>query len=211
MKTPRFTPEDIALFESGLRMKKSADKATFPYALIRLKKQLGVSKDQEVAEFLNMGKTAFSARKRRNSFPEKELYALAANRPDLKIDVNYVLLGIDSQAQALHLTASPDDMNAAALTAQELRAISDVLMASFEAAAGRLQLLCARIANLRPSASGPSLPGLPAECSTEHGPALTDGAPAANRHCVAPFAPCATVAIQQLSAPAHLQSLHGLS
>lgn len=73
----------------------------FPDSLARLKHALRVSKDQEVAQALELSKTAFSERKKRGAFPEKELRALAARRPELGIDVNYVLTGIDGSAQAL--------------------------------------------------------------------------------------------------------------
>lgn len=65
----------------------------FPDALARLKHALRVSKDGEVAEALGMTRTAFSERKKRGSFPEKELRALTQQRPDLGIDVDYVLTG----------------------------------------------------------------------------------------------------------------------
>ena len=65
----------------------------FSDSLLRLKHYLRVSKDQEVANALGLSKTAFSERKKRNSFPEKELRALAQQRPELGIDVEYVLTG----------------------------------------------------------------------------------------------------------------------
>lgn len=63
----------------------------FSDSLSRLKHELRVSKDGEVAVALGMTKTAFSERKKRGSFPEKELRALAAEKPE--IDVHYVLTG----------------------------------------------------------------------------------------------------------------------
>lgn len=63
----------------------------FSDSLSRLKHELRVSKDGEVAVALGMTKTAFSERKKRGSFPEKELRALAEARPE--IDVHYVLTG----------------------------------------------------------------------------------------------------------------------
>lgn len=65
----------------------------FSDCLDRLKPTLRVSKDQEVAAALGLSKTAFSERKKRGSFPDRELRALAQQRPDLKIDVDYVLTG----------------------------------------------------------------------------------------------------------------------
>ena len=72
----------------------------FEEALLRLKQQLKVTEDRHVAAALGMNGKAFTARKRRNSFPETELYALVAKRPDLHLDVHYVLTGITGAAQA---------------------------------------------------------------------------------------------------------------
>lgn len=71
----------------------------FSDLLLRLKHSLRVSKDQEVADFLGLSRTAFSERKKRNAFPEKELRALARQRPELGIDVEYVLTGISTEAR----------------------------------------------------------------------------------------------------------------
>ena len=70
----------------------------FDEALLRLKRQVGTLEDQQVADLLGLKKAAFSARKSRGSFPEKELRALAQQRPELGIDVDYVLTGISSAA-----------------------------------------------------------------------------------------------------------------
>ena len=63
----------------------------------RLKYELRVSKDREVATFLGMKSAAYSARKSRNSFPTKNLLAALQMRPDLRIDSSYVLSGVRSQ------------------------------------------------------------------------------------------------------------------
>lgn len=65
----------------------------FDQQLMRLKSLLGVTGDQDVAALLDMSKAAFSDRKKRDSFPEEKLRALAHRRPDLPIDVEYVLRG----------------------------------------------------------------------------------------------------------------------
>lgn len=65
----------------------------FDQQLMRLKSLLGVTGDQDVAALLDMSKAAFSDRKKRDSFPEEKLRALAQRRPDLPIDVEYVLRG----------------------------------------------------------------------------------------------------------------------
>lgn len=65
----------------------------FDEAALRLKQQLKVTEDKQAAEMLGMTGNAWTMRKRRRSFPEVELYALAAKRPELKINVEYVLTG----------------------------------------------------------------------------------------------------------------------
>ena len=59
-----------------------------------------MGEDQEVADVLGMSKAAFSARKKRGSFPENELYALAAKHPDLGLDVGYVMTGKSAKQTA---------------------------------------------------------------------------------------------------------------
>lgn len=65
----------------------------FDEAALRLKQQLKVTEDKQVAEALGLSGNAWTMRKRRGSFPEKELRALAQRRPDLGVDVEYVLTG----------------------------------------------------------------------------------------------------------------------
>jgi hypothetical protein len=85
-----------------------ADVDFFIGALNRLKESLGVSKDKQVAEALGLTDKAFNARKARKSFPEIDLLALSARRPELKMDVTYVLTGervSDRDQEVLTLTA----------------------------------------------------------------------------------------------------------
>lgn len=70
-----------------------ADEKYFLAALARLKEGLGLSKDKEVAAELGLSDKALNARKARASFPETELLALSARRPELKLDVAYILTG----------------------------------------------------------------------------------------------------------------------
>lgn len=70
----------------------------FSESLDRLKFQLRVSKDQEVAAALGMSKTAFSERKKRGSFPEREVLELCKSRPEL--DSHFILTGITRVAIA---------------------------------------------------------------------------------------------------------------
>lgn len=65
----------------------------FEEVALRLKQQLKATEDKQVAEALGMTGSAWTKRKTRGSFPEKELRALAQQRPELGIDVEYVLHG----------------------------------------------------------------------------------------------------------------------
>ncbi len=65
------------------------DVEKFSEKLARLKHELRVSKDGEVAKLLGLSATAFSERKKRESFFEKEVAA----RPELLVDLNYVVTG----------------------------------------------------------------------------------------------------------------------
>ncbi len=62
-------------------------------AVLRLKEQVRIKTDKDIAALLGMDVSAFNKRKKRNSFPERELLALAAARPDLNLDVDYILNG----------------------------------------------------------------------------------------------------------------------
>ena len=65
----------------------------FEEATLRLKQQLQKTQDKEIAATLGLSAQSWAGRKKRNSFPEKELRALAQQRPELGIDVEYVLTG----------------------------------------------------------------------------------------------------------------------
>ena len=87
-----------------------ADVDFFEAKLNRLKTVLHVTKDKEAGEALGLKEKAFNARKTRGSFPEKELRALAQQRPELGLDVDYVLTGVTEeeslrQRAALHAAA----------------------------------------------------------------------------------------------------------
>jgi hypothetical protein len=73
----------------------------FERAALRLKEQAGVATDKDLSALLGMDVSAYNKRKTRGSFPIEKLHALATTRPDLKIDVAYVLTGITSAATAL--------------------------------------------------------------------------------------------------------------
>lgn len=66
---------------------------SFELTLLRLKEQLGVTTDKQVDELLGMEVSAFNKRKARGSFPESHLMRLLEQRPELGLDVTYVLTG----------------------------------------------------------------------------------------------------------------------
>lgn len=74
------------------------ENVNFLHIINRLKTVLGITKDKEVAEALGLKETALNVRKKRNSFPDRELRALAQQRPELGIDVDYVLTGQTKEA-----------------------------------------------------------------------------------------------------------------
>jgi hypothetical protein len=78
----------------------------FDAQLLRLKQVLGITEDQQVAAALGMTKAGFSARKARESFPQRELFALAETRPELALDVAYVLTGESQRQKAVKAAAS---------------------------------------------------------------------------------------------------------
>lgn len=78
----------------------------FGALLLRLKEQVGIPTDKEVAALLGMSEKAFHARKTRGAFPEDKLFALAAKRPDLRIDVDFVLTGVSAKQTADRMLAN---------------------------------------------------------------------------------------------------------
>jgi hypothetical protein len=64
---------------------------SFRQSLLRLKLQLNVETDQEVAAVLGFTANNFTNRKSRGYFPVDRLRAVAQQRPDLGLDVDYVL------------------------------------------------------------------------------------------------------------------------
>ena len=79
----------------------------FDERLLRLKQEAGIADDQGVAALLGLSKAAFSDRKRRNAFPEDKLLAAKVTRPDLNLDVAYVLTG---ERQAGHARTTSETL-----------------------------------------------------------------------------------------------------
>lgn len=83
----------------------------FQETLLRLKSQLKMERDQEVAEVLGLTKSAFSERKKRGSFPEKEVLALAQKRPDLGLDLDFIFTGTSASSfEAVAVQHAPAHM-----------------------------------------------------------------------------------------------------
>lgn len=87
----------------------------FDHQLLRLKQALGAAEDQAVAAALGLSKAAFADRKKRAAFPADKVKALAADRPELGLDVQYVLTGTTAR-----FDSSIDKLRRASETAQEL-------------------------------------------------------------------------------------------
>lgn len=78
----------------------------FDAALLRLKGILGMTEDQDVARALGMSKAGFAQRKARDSFPADRLATLAMEKPELRIDVRWVVTGKTAQQRAVDAAAS---------------------------------------------------------------------------------------------------------
>lgn len=87
----------------------------FDHQLLRLKQALGVVEDQAVAAVLGMSKAAFADRKKRGAFPSDKVKALAADRPELGLDVRYIATGMTAK-----LESSLDRLRHASEVAQQL-------------------------------------------------------------------------------------------
>lgn len=61
--------------------------------LLRLKERVGVGSDKALADLLGMGEKALNARKKRGVSMKDKVLVLAADRPDLELDVGYILTG----------------------------------------------------------------------------------------------------------------------
>lgn len=72
---------------------------SFDAALLRLKQQLKVTEDKEVAEHLGLSASALNMRKKRGNFPTKEVFALAARCPELGIDPDWVVTGVSGRME----------------------------------------------------------------------------------------------------------------
>ena len=72
---------------------------SFEEATLRLKQQLRVTEDQQAAELLGLTGQAWVKRKKRESFPTKEVFALAQRRPELMLDPDWIVTGSSKRAE----------------------------------------------------------------------------------------------------------------
>lgn len=82
---------------------------SFEEAALRLKQQLRVSDDSQAAQAIGMSPRAWAGRKKNDSFPADKLRALVQQRPELGIDVDYVLTGQSTQAAAAQMVLNMAD------------------------------------------------------------------------------------------------------
>lgn len=110
--------------------------ARFPAQLHRLKTALNVAEDREVAAALGMTPTALALRKRRDAFPEEQLISLAASRPELRLDIVFIVTG--ARQGGLESLLIRGDITR--LEQAELRASRDAYMARLGECAERMSL-----------------------------------------------------------------------
>ncbi|GLT22668.1 hypothetical protein GCM10007933_21280 [Zoogloea oryzae] len=71
----------------------------FDEASLRLKQQLKVTTDKEASEVLGLSQRAWAGRKDRDSFPVKEVFMLAAQRPELGLDPDWIVTGSSNKME----------------------------------------------------------------------------------------------------------------
>ena len=71
----------------------------FDEATLRLKQQLHVTQDKQVAAALSMTEAAWKMRKKRDNFPVNEVFALAAQKPELGLDPDWIVTGIANRTE----------------------------------------------------------------------------------------------------------------
>lgn len=135
------------------------DRNFFDEALLRLKAELRVQSDKDVAARLGMKPTAFNVRKSRASFPRDKVVTMGAEG---KIDAAFVLTGVRSEVHAQlakvrvasemasQLPGSPEERSAMAgllLNGMSLAPDEQMLLDAYRAmdAAGKKALLSAAL------------------------------------------------------------------
>ncbi|WDU48704.1 helix-turn-helix domain containing protein [Taylorella equigenitalis] len=81
----------------------------FEAKIARLKNELNVKTDKEVAEFFNLSPNSFSDRRIRNSFPDRKLKEIVMGNPKWKhIDLEWVLTGMTATEYEVNETIPMD-------------------------------------------------------------------------------------------------------
>lgn len=73
----------------------------FEEAALRLKQQLKVTEDKQAASALGLTDSAWKMRKQRENFPTKEVFALAAQRPELGLDPDWIVSGSSNRMETV--------------------------------------------------------------------------------------------------------------
>lgn len=76
----------------------------FDEATLRLKQQLKVTEDKQVAAVLGLSEGAWKMRKKRSSFPMQEIFDLAAEHPELGLDPDWIKTG-----HGIHMSTDSKD------------------------------------------------------------------------------------------------------
>lgn len=71
----------------------------FEEASLRLKQALKVTTDKEVAGLLGLSPVAWVGRKNRGNFPVNEVRVLAAQHPELGLDVDWIVTGSSNKME----------------------------------------------------------------------------------------------------------------
>lgn len=81
----------------------------FKKILLRLKNELSVETDNQIAEFLGLTPAAFRTRKNRNSFPVHQLTEFVLSHPELDLDLDYILGNVKTpkEKKGLEIVVNP--------------------------------------------------------------------------------------------------------
>ncbi len=75
----------------------------------RLKTELSISMDKDIAELLGISKFSFAERKKRDSFPVHQLTEFVLSHPELNLDLDYILGNIKTpkEQKGLEIVVNP--------------------------------------------------------------------------------------------------------
>lgn len=129
---------------------------SFDEQMLRLKQVLGLTADQDIAALLRLTKSALSVRKRRDAFPIEAVERLAQTRPELRIDLRYIVTGESTQflaslgmlreASKIHSDVAKRDALAGEMLALQPSSREAALLADFRHCSSSDQDVLTRIA-----------------------------------------------------------------